>query len=248
MFQKHVYKNNLRLITKKMDGTKSVTILVLVGAGSRYETKEINGIAHFLEHMFFKGAKKYTNTKQVSEAIDGVGGDFNAFTGKEYAGYYVKLASHHTERGLDVLSDMLLHPSFNQEEIDKERGVILEELNMYQDTPMYQIGWDFEQCIFGDQPIGWDQIGSPELIKNVTKEQFQQFKDELYTPDNTVIAIVGDVEHEDAVKLTEKYFQMRNSKKAYNFKPFKAIQDKQKIKITNKKNYLNNLILRTRME
>lgn len=234
MFKKHTYPNQLRLVTKKLEGTKSVTVLVLVGAGSRYETKEINGIAHFLEHMFFKGAKKYTNTKQVSEAIDGVGGDFNAFTGKEYAGYYVKLASHHMERGLDVLSDMLLHARFDQKEIDKERGVILEELNMYQDTPMYQIGWDFEQCIFGDQPIGWDQIGSTELIKTVTKEQFQQFKDELYTPDNTVIAIVGDVEHEEAIKLTEQYFQMGENKKAYEFKPFQEKTTQSKLKITNK--------------
>lgn len=235
MHTKHTFPNGLRLITKKLEGTKAVTIMVLVGAGSRYETKEINGIAHFLEHMFFKGAKKYKNTKEVSEAIDGIGGDFNAFTGKEYAGYYVKVAGSKIETGVDVLSDMLLHARFDEEEIQKERGVILEELNMYQDAPMYQIGWDFEQTIFGDQPLGWDQIGTPELIKSVTKEQFQDFKDKLYTPDNTVISIVGDVNEEEAKNLIEKYFQFQNSKKAYNFKPFKELKDKPQIKITNKK-------------
>lgn len=235
MHKKHTFPNGLRLVTKTLEGTKAVTIMVLVGAGSRYETKEINGIAHFLEHMFFKGAKKYKNTKEVSEAIDGIGGDFNAFTGKEYAGYYVKVAGTKIETGIDVLSDMLLHARFDKEEIEKERGVILEELNMYQDAPMYQIGWDFEQTVFGDQPLGWDQIGTPELIKTVTKDQFQDFKDKLYTPDNTVISIVGDVNEEQAKQLVEKYFQFNNSQKAYNFAPFQKIQGKTKMKITNKK-------------
>lgn len=235
MHKKHTFPNKLRLITKPLEGTKAVTIMVLVGAGSRYEHKEINGIAHFLEHMFFKGAKKFKNTKEVSEAIDGIGGDFNAFTGKEYAGYYVKVAGSKIETGLDVLSDMLLHSKFDEQEIEKERGVILEELNMYQDAPMYQIGWDFEQTIFGDQPLGWDQIGTPELIKTVTKEQFQDFKHKLYTPDNTVIAIVGDIDHDKAIQLTEKYFQFPSSEKAYDFKPYEDIQNRPNIKITSKK-------------
>lgn len=235
MHKKHTFPNKLRLITKPLEGTKAVTIMVLVGAGSRYETKNINGIAHFLEHMFFKGAKKFKNTKEVSEAIDGIGGDFNAFTGKEYAGYYVKVAGSKIETGLDVLSDMLLHARFDEQEIEKERGVILEELNMYQDAPMYQIGWDFEQTIFGDQPLGWDQIGTPELIKSVTKEQFQDFKQKLYTPDNTVISIVGNIEHKQAVELVEQYFQFPETKKDYNFKPFQNLENKPKIKVTNKK-------------
>ncbi|MEK7146074.1 MAG: pitrilysin family protein, partial [Patescibacteria group bacterium] len=130
MYRKSTLTSGLRVITEKMEGTKAVTCLVLVKAGSRYETKEINGISHFLEHMFFKGAKKYPNAKAVSEAIDGVGGDFNAFTGKEYAGYYVKVSSAHTQLALDVISDMLLNSKFDQSEIEKERGVIMEEFNM----------------------------------------------------------------------------------------------------------------------
>lgn len=234
MHKKHTFPNKLRLVTKKLDGTKAVTVLVLVGAGSRYEHKEINGIAHFLEHMFFKGAKTYKNTKEVSEAIDSIGGEFNAFTGKEYAGYYVKVSSSKIQTALDVLSDMLLHAKFDEEEINKERGVILEELNMYQDAPMYQIGWDFERLMFGDQPLGWDQIGTTELINTVTKEQFQDFKDKLYTPDNTVISIVGDVDHEEAIQLTEKYFPMKDTTKDFEFKPYQELE-KSRLLITNKK-------------
>jgi predicted Zn-dependent peptidase len=223
MFKKTTLDSGLRIVTKKLEGTKAVTVLVLVGAGSRYENQKIRGISHFLEHMFFKGADKYKNTKEVSEAIDGVGGEFNAFTGKEYAGYYVKVASESVDVACDVLSDMLINSKFAQEEIEKERGVILEEYNMYQDTPMYQIGWDFENLVFGDQPLGWDQIGTKELIKSVMHEDFVEYKKKLYTPDNAVIAVVGNIENDKAVERVQKYFGMEPSEKAYEFK---ALEEK----------------------
>ena len=217
MFRKTTFQSGLRLVTEKLEGTKAVTVLVLVGAGSRYENQKIRGISHFLEHMFFKGAEKFKNTKEVSEAIDSVGGEFNAFTGKEYAGYYVKVASENIEIACDVLSDMLLNSKFAQEEIEKERGVILEEYNMYQDTPTYQIGWNFEQLVFGDQPLGWDQIGTKELITSVMHEDFVKYKQELYTPDNIVVVIAVNVDHKNAVEFVEKYFRMEESKKKYDF-------------------------------
>lgn len=218
MFRKTTFQNGLRLVTKKLEGTKAVTILILVGAGSRYEHQEIRGISHFLEHMFFKGAQRYKNTKEVSEAIDSVGGEFNAFTGKEYAGYYVKVASESVEVACDVLADMMINSKFDQAEIEKERGVILEEYNMYQDTPMYQIGWNFEQLVFGDQPLGWDQIGTKELITSVMHEDFVEYKKKLYTPDNTVIAVVGNIDHKQASDLIGKYFDVPEGKRAYDFK------------------------------
>ncbi len=218
MFRKTTFQNGLRLVTEKIDGTQAVTVLVLVAAGSRYEHREIRGISHFLEHMFFKGAERFKDTKEVSEAIDSVGGEFNAFTGKEYVGYFVKVASESIEIACDVLSDMLIHSKFKQEEIEKERGVILEEYNMYQDTPMYQIGWNFEQLIFGDQPLGWDQIGTKELINGVMHADFVKYKTELYTPENIVIAIAGNIDHKHAVELVGKYFEMDEAKKAYEFK------------------------------
>lgn len=223
MFRKTTLKSGLRVVTQKVEGTHAVTVLVLAGAGSRYETQDQRGISHFLEHMFFKGADKFKNTKEVSEAIDGVGGEFNAFTGKEYAGYYVKVAKEFAEVACDVLSDMLIHSKFDPVEIDKERGVILEEYNMYQDTPMYQIGWDFERLVFGDQPLGWDQIGTKDLITTVTHDDFVDYQAKLYTPDNIVVTVCGNIEHDDAVALVEKYFALRDGKKAYDYKGLEEV-------------------------
>lgn len=237
MVKKTNLKNGLRIVTKVLPNTQSVTVLILVGAGSRYEKKEINGISHFLEHMFFKGAERYKNTKEVSEAIDGVGGDFNAFTGKEYAGYYVKVAAEKLDTALDVLSDMLINSKFDPVEIDKERGVILEEYNMYQDTPMYQIGWDFEKLLYGDQPLGWDQVGTKELIGSVTQQQFLDYLHDLYTPDNTVIAVAGNF---DEIKLAEQIEQLfvfpsPRTKKAYHFEAIREFTSAKKVWLRNKK-------------
>ena len=245
MVKKTKLKNGLRLVTKVLPNTNSVTVLILVGAGSRYEIKEINGISHFLEHMFFKGAKKYKNTKEVSEAIDSVGGDFNAFTGKEYAGYYVKVASEQLPVAVDVLADMLIDSKFDPEEIDKERGVILEEFNMYQDTPMYQTGWDFEKLIFGDQPLGWDQIGTKELIGSVTQAQFLKYLEELYTPDNTVIAVAGNFDENKLTAEIERLFVFpeNRQKKAYHFNSFTDYHSGRKVWLHNKKTEQAHLVL-----
>ncbi len=199
-------KNKLPVLTSSSNGTESVTVMVFAGAGSRYESQAERGISHFLEHMFFKGGKKYRTTQEVSAAIDGVGGDFNAFTGKEYAGYYVKVAASQTELACDVLSDMLLHASFPPEEIDKERGVIMEEERMYQDTPMYRAGWDFEELLFGNHPLGWDTIGLESVIHSVQQADFQKHKEELYTPQNLVLTFAGKIDEKAAMKHAERFF------------------------------------------
>lgn len=233
-FKETKLENGLRVVTAPVP-SDSITLLVLVGAGSRYESQELRGISHFIEHMFFKGASKFTNTKQVSEAIDSVGGQFNAFTGKEYAGYYVKLAKDSKEVAFDVISDMLINPTFLPEEIDKERGVILEEMNMYKDTPMYQIGWDFEKLMFGDQPMGWDQIGTVELINSVTQEQFFKYHDELYSTDNTVISVAGNITHEEILELVDKYFQFKITDKKRTWAAFEGYNQKKKVIMQEKK-------------
>ncbi|MBI2453855.1 insulinase family protein, partial [Candidatus Peregrinibacteria bacterium] len=213
----------------------SATVLVLTGAGSRYETKEQNGISHFLEHMFFKGAKKYKTAKEVSETIDGIGGDFNAFTGKEYVGYYVKVAAKHQKVAMDVLSDMLIHSRFDAHEINKERGVIMEEYNMYQDTPMYQVGWDFERLMFGDQPMGWDQVGTKELIQGVTRDDFVQYKKDLYTPENIVISVAGNMAHEEVAAEVKKMFTFEDGKKAYQHPVLLANKSRKRVFLQHKK-------------
>lgn len=220
MFTVSRLPSGLRILTAPSDSTASVTVLVFAGAGSRYETQEERGISHFLEHMFFKGGKKYPTTRDVSAAIDGVGGDFNAFTGKEYAGYYVKVAADHVRLACDVLSDMLLHASFPPEEIEKERGVIIEEERMYQDTPMYRSGWDFEELLFGDHPLGWDTIGREEVIRSVTQEDFLAHKEALYTPKNLVIAFAGKIEDDHAAALAAEFFSPIAGTSRPHFAPF----------------------------
>ncbi|MCF7830589.1 insulinase family protein [Candidatus Gracilibacteria bacterium] len=226
--------NGLRLQAVEMPGTNVVTTLILAGAGSRYEDISIAGISHFLEHMFFKGAKKYPTPKSVAEAVDSFGGEFNAFTGKEYAGYFVKSGQENLSKALDVLSDMLLFSKFDSPEIDRERGVILEEMAMYLDAPMYQISWDFEQLVFGDQPLGRDQIGTKELIKSVTSEQFKQYKNELYVPENMVITVAGAV-NEKTLDEVEKFFQFNNQSQNRKSLPFDANITTEKFKIRIKK-------------
>ncbi len=218
MFSLSRLPSGLPVLTAPTVGTESVTVLIFAGAGSRYEVQKTRGISHFLEHMFFKGGKKYKTAAEVSRAIDAVGGSFNAFTGKEYAGYYVKIAADKVDLACSVLSDMLLHAKFPSEEIEKERGVIIEEYRMYQDTPMYQAGWDFEELVYGDQPLGWDTIGTEELIRSVTQADFQRHKEELYTPDNLVATFAGKIDEKQATSLAQEYFGAIGGKKKQNFK------------------------------
>ena len=242
MFAVQKLSSGLPVLTAPSSGTESVTVLVFAGAGSRYEKNSERGISHFLEHMFFKGGKKYRNTKEVSAAIDGVGGDFNAFTGKEYAGYYVKVAAAEIELACDVLSDMLLHATFPQEEIEKERGVIIEEERMYQDTPMYRAGWDFEELLYGDCPLGWDTIGTEELIRSVNQADFQKHKDELYTPNNLVLTFAGKVTEAQAMKLGSAFFSAIGGKKSREFLPLKGY-GKKKVYLRTKNTEQAHLVL-----
>lgn len=242
MFTVKKLASGLPILIAPTSGTAAVTVLVFAGAGSRYEVQGNRGISHFLEHMFFKGGKKYTNSAAVSMAIDGVGGDFNAFTGKEYAGYYVKVDSTHTELACDVLGDMLLNATFPQEEIEKERGVIIEEYRMYQDTPMYQAGWDFETLVYGDQPLGWDTIGTEEVIRGVNQKDFAEHKADLYTPDNLVVTFAGNITKEKAMELAEKHFGQIGGNKKTSFAAVKPHAGK-RVALTNKQTEQAHLVL-----
>ncbi len=234
--------SGLPVLTAPSGGTASVTVMVFAGAGSRYEHESERGISHFLEHMFFKGGDRFKNTKEVSMAIDGVGGEFNAFTGKEYAGYYVKIAAENIELGCDVLGDMLCNASFPQDEIEKERGVIIEEDRMYQDTPMYRAGWDFEELLFGDVPLGWDTIGTHKVIKSVQQSDFQEHKDMLYTPDNLVVAFAGKIEVPQSLQLADRYFGTISGSKSRDFAPLDAY-GKNKVFLRSKKTEQSHLVI-----
>src|SRR3990167_8208608 len=161
-FEKINLENGLRLILSPLPAVKSVTAIVLCGAGSRYETKNTNGISHFLEHMFFKGTKRRPTALEISHAIDAIGADFNAFTDREYTGYYIKSASEHLPLVIDMLSDMGWNSKFDKAEIEKERGGIIEELNMYEDTAMNRGADIYINLLWGDQPLGWKIGGQKE--------------------------------------------------------------------------------------
>ncbi len=205
-FKKKVFQNGLTLLTVPMPSFESSTVLVGVGAGSRYENKKNNGISHFLEHMAFKGTKKRPTAIDISTLIDGIGGEFNAFTGKETTAYYVKSAANHVELCLDVLSDMLQNSLLEKSEVEKEKGVILEEINLYEDTPSRKIGDIYEKLLYGDTPMGWDIAGEKDIIKKITREDFLSYMGSLYSPSNITVVVAGGIDPKKIEDLTGKYF------------------------------------------
>jgi predicted Zn-dependent peptidase len=176
-----------------MPEAQSVTVMLMLAAGSRYETPESNGIAHFSEHMFFKGTERRPSARDIAGEIDAIGGQLNAFTGKEYTAYYVRCAAESRDVALDVLVDMLRHSKFDPEEIDREKGVIIEEMNMYFDTPRDYIGGVYEHLLYGDQPLGWDIIGRKETVREATRETFTSYLDRWYHPSRMVLGLGGRV-------------------------------------------------------
>ena len=193
VFERDRLGNGVRVVTAPMPHAQSSACLIMLAAGSRYETAETNGIAHFAEHMFFKGTERRPTSRAISSEIDGIGGEFNAFTGKEYTGYYVKCAAESRDVALDVLVDMLRNSLFDAEEIDREKGVIVEEMNMYFDTPRDFIGGVYEELLYGDQPLGWHVIGRKETVRAATRETFLSYIDRWYRPERLVIGVGGQV-------------------------------------------------------
>lgn len=192
-----------------MPGVSSLTSLVLTNTGSRYEEPKEFGIAHFFEHMVFKGTPSYPNPQLLASAIDGIGADFNAFTSREYTGYYIKSASQHLELTLDVLSDMLLRPLLKQEDLERERGVIIEEMNMYKDNPMHHIANVFEETVWDGSGLSHDIIGTKETVGQVNRADFVNFLSKWYGMGNMLIILAGDekvVMAEKTLGLVEKMF------------------------------------------
>ncbi|HKU57175.1 MAG TPA: pitrilysin family protein [Gaiellaceae bacterium] len=203
VFRRDTLDNGLRVLTADLPYAQSVAVLVMLAAGSRYETPETSGIAHFSEHMFFKGTERRPTAKEIAGAIDAIGGEFNAFTGKENTTYYVKCAAEHRDVALDVLVDMLRNSRFPEEEIEREKGVIIEEMNMYYDTPRDFIGGVYEQLLWGDQPLGWDIIGRKETIRDATRDTFMGYLGRWYKPSRMVVGIAGRI-GDDALERVQE--------------------------------------------
>lgn len=209
-YNKITLENGLRIITVPMASTETATVLVLVGTGSKYETKKISGISHFLEHMFFKGTKKRPNTLAIAETLDRIGGEYNAFTSQEYTGYWAKVKASHLDIALDWVSDIFLNSELRAEDIEKERGVILEELNMYLDTPVSYIGELWVELLYGNQPAGWAVIGNKQAIKSFKKAQFINYFNKHYSAKNTLVVIAGKIDSEAIIEKIKKHFSSIN--------------------------------------
>jgi predicted Zn-dependent peptidase len=203
VFERHTLSNGLRVLTAPLDHAQSVACYIMLSAGSRYENADNRGIAHFAEHMFFKGTERRPSARDLSMEVDKIGGEFNAFTSKEYTGYYIRCAGSERDTALDVLVDMLRHSKFDGEEIQREKGVILEEMNMYVDTPRDYIGSVYEDLVYGDNPLGWETLGTKETIRGASRETFLDYLGDWYTPERMVVGVAGQVGDDLLARLEE---------------------------------------------
>lgn len=181
----------MTVILMPQKGAASMTIEVLVRVGSRYETKAINGASHFIEHLMFKGTKKRPDTLSISKELDRYGAEYNAFTGKDYTGYYIKMDASKTPLAVDMLHDMIFHSKYEQKEMNRERGVIIEEINMYEDNPRMHIEDLLEEALYPNHKLGWNIAGPREVIKNVTREQLVSYRDRYYIPSRMTVVVAG---------------------------------------------------------
>ncbi len=187
-------------------GSQTVTVLVLVGTGSKYEKKDISGISHFLEHMFFKGTKERPSPLDVAQTLDEVGGIYNAFTSQEYTGYFAKVGSGHFNLALDWVSDIFLNSTLPENEIKKEKGVIIEEINMNYDNPMSYIQTLWLRLLYGDQPAGWDIAGTKDVVSKMTRKRLLNYRKRQYVAEKTVVAVAGNFNEEAAKRALKRYF------------------------------------------
>jgi predicted Zn-dependent peptidase len=230
-------KNGIPVILEQMAGTQVVTALILFKVGSRNETRATNGVSHFVEHLFFKGTEHRPTTLDISKELDGVGADFNAFTSKDFTGYYVKVSSRHTELAIDILEDILFHPIFDPAEIDRERGVIVEEINMYEDNPMAISDELSEQLMYGkDHPLGYRIAGPIKNIRAIRREAIIEYRDTYYHPDNMVVIVTGNLP-KDIRQLIDRRFgtARRNGSRTPKQKPYRYRQSQARFALHRKK-------------
>jgi len=219
-------ENGLRTIVVDTGAFPSCTALLLVGTGSRYENKKNNGIAHFFEHMAFKGSKKYPTAMDLAQTVEGFGGVFNAFTSKEYTGYWIKGPIGHINTMLDVISDMIQFPALAHEEIEREKGVIVEEINMYEDQPQRRIAELYEQMIFPNSSLGYDIAGTKDTVRSFTSKTFQDFLHDYYTANNAVLILAGGVGKNGYKQEIDERFGNWRSSTVSSYTPFTTKQEK----------------------
>ena len=203
-----IYKlnNGMEVILAPQIANPATTVMATVKVGSKYESKEISGLSHFLEHMTFKGTKRRSKPIDISSELDGLGASYNAFTGQEQTAYFAKVRNKHFDQVLDIISDIYLNSTVPEEELEKERGVIIEEINMYEDIPMQRVQEDFLKVLYGDQPAGWPIAGRKEVVKNLKRKDFVDYRKKHYKSENTILTIAGGYSKKNIKKKIENTF------------------------------------------
>jgi predicted Zn-dependent peptidase len=244
-YKLHKLASGLRVVTVPMPGLESVTLTIWVKTGSRNEDKKVGGISHFLEHMVFKGSPKRPTAKDISQAVDAIGGEFNAATSKDWTNFYIKSARQNLETAMDVLGDMVLKPLMKPEEIEREKGTIIQEIRMYEDTPMMHIGDVFEELVFEGNPLGRDTAGTENSVKGIKRDDFVSYRKVHYHPENMLITVAGGINENAVMKLVEKYFDSIKplNKNSFKGQEFKNKQTKPQFKLQTKKSEQAHLIL-----
>src|SRR3989338_6761090 len=225
-FKKTTLPNRLRIITIPTKGNPSVMVLVVVETGSNYETKAQNGLSHFLEHMCFKSTTKRPKASLIAKELDELGAQNNAFTGNELTGYYAKAAKRHFSKLFEIISDLYLNPTLPAEDLEKERGVILEERNMYEDLPQRKVSDVISQLLYGDVPAGRAIIGPGKNIKGFKRKNFVDYRNKHYVASKTVVIVSGDVSQQAVLKELKKNFRNLPKNK---FVPKPTVKEKQKL-------------------
>lgn len=227
-----------------MEGTKTATVIVMTGTGSRYEDERENGLAHFLEHMFFKGTKKRKNARAISEELDGVGSVYNAFTSKERTAYWAKVSSQYIDTALDVVSDIFLNSKLPPAEITKERGAVIQEIDMYEDIPMRTVDNVFDALIFGgEHPLGRTILGPKENIRRFTRKDFSAYMKRNYTSHNTVVVVAGAFSEHKVLWKIHKEFASFSHATPPSYVPYVSMQKEPQVAIKQKKTDQTQLML-----
>lgn len=221
-------KNGMQLVLAPQEGAQSMTLLVLSKVGSRYETPALNGAAHFVEHLMFKGTEKRPATIDISKELDRYGAEFNAYTGKDITGYYIKMDAAHTETAIDMLHDMLFHSKFDKTEIERERTVILEEINMYEDNPRDHIADMLEEAMFHGSSLSRNIAGTRKTVKGMSRDALKDFHDQYYIPERMTVILAGKI-NPDVTKLFQKTFGSVKSPKKRNDQPFACFKKPRKL-------------------
>ncbi len=243
-YRTHTLENGLRIVFAPMPDTETATVFVMTGTGSRYENEKENGLAHFLEHMFFKGTRKRPTAKRISEELDALGSEYNAFTSKDRTAYYAKVSTHYFDTALDVISDIFLNSTLPTKEIEKERGAVIQEIDMYEDMPMQTVDNVFEALLYDPaHPLGRTILGPKDNIRSFTRDEFAAYHKRNYTSSNTVVAVAGNFDQKKTLAKIKKEFGRLKPSPSPEFLAFVPNQHEPRVAIKEKKTDQTQLML-----